>query len=330
MVGYPLAFYSPETSAGFGGYGLIAFRLKNQNDSVKPSQFAINANYTLLNQLSIYAPYQFFLGNKGSYLLSGELGYYEYFYRFFGVGNELPKVTDEFYKVIFPRIKLNGFKRINQTHFIGASYAFDNFNIVERDPEGLLVKDSLTGSSGGVLSGVGPSYRFDSRNNIFFPSKGWFIEFLSVFNEPFLGSTFSYGKVEYVATTYLKDKHANVWALNYTGGFNTGNPPVNDFIQYGGGKAGRGVFRGKYRDRIMNLTQVEYRYTIWKRFGGVAFTSVGGVSDKFSNYALQYTRVNYGLGLRYQLSKSEKINLRLDVGFGDGSPGVYISVGEAF
>ncbi len=41
-------------------------------------------------------------------------------------------------------------------------------------------------------------------------------------------------------------------------------------------------------------------------------------------------KYSYGGGLRVMLSKSEKLNLRLDYGIGEQSSGFYFQLGEAF
>ena len=42
-------------------------------------------------------------------------------------------------------------------------------------------------------------------------------------------------------------------------------------------------------------------------------------------------KYSYGLGLRFLFNKQQKINLRMDIGFGsDGSRGIYFGIQEAF
>jgi hypothetical protein len=37
-----------------------------------------------------------------------------------------------------------------------------------------------------------------------------------------------------------------------------------------------------------------------------------------------------GAGLRFQVDKKERVNIRFDMGFGGGQPGYYLTIGEAF
>ncbi len=326
ISGYPVAFFSPETSWGFGGFAIYAFRFKGDT---LPSQISLGGAYTLRKQVLAYVPFQIYLNNR-SYIFKGELGYYKYFYNFFGVGNNNPTDFEEIYRVDYPRIRLTGLYQVKKNTFAGLSYAFDSFKIVERDTLGILIKDSLTGSGGGRISGIGPSFLFDNRDNIFFPRKGYLIDINSNFHSQVLGAEFNYGKITIDIATYLEDKWKNVWAFNAYTGFNTGNAPFFDLLEHGGGKKGRGYFQGRYRDNTIGLVQAEYRFKVYKRFSATAFGTYGGVSNNYNNYQFKDLRYTVGGGIRFLLNKQEHINIRLDAGFGKNTSGFYLTIGEAF
>lgn len=329
LIGYPLAFYLPETSWGIGAYGITTFRFKNQKASAPPSQVNLLAVYTVLNQLKINAPFKFYINDR-AYIIKGELGYYRYNYQYFGRGNIEPKTNNENYKINYPKLEIVGIKQIAPNIFAGLNYQFQSSDIVKKEENGLLENQDITGANGGVISGIGPSFTYDSRDNVFYPSKGVYVNLNSTFHSAFTGSSFNYGKVAFDISTYIKDKFNNIIGLNYIGAFNTGNPPFNDLSELGGSHKGRGLFLGKYRDKILNLVQIEYRYPIYWRFSGATFASYSGVSNKLSNYSLANNHFNYGTGIRYQLDKKEKINLRLDIATGNQNVYVYITLAEAF
>jgi outer membrane translocation and assembly module TamA len=81
----------------------------------------------------------------------------------------------------------------------------------------------------------------------------------------------------------------------------------------------------------MIIVQTEYRLPLWKRFGLAGFAGGGDVASKLSRFALNDFKTSYGFGLRYAVSPKEKINIRLDWGFGkDPFAGPVITIGEAF
>ena len=99
----------------------------------------------------------------------------------------------------------------------------------------------------------------------------------------------------------------------------------------GGTRRMRGYFEGRFRDRNMLMAQAEYRRELGWNFGIAVFTGFGVVASELHEFEFPTIKPSAGLGLRYQLSKDEKINLRLDYGIGEGgSSGVYLTIGEAF
>lgn len=92
----------------------------------------------------------------------------------------------------------------------------------------------------------------------------------------------------------------------------------------------RGHKSGSLRDRIYVAGQVEYRTHVWRRFGAVVFLGVGDVANEWGDFKLGEFEYSYGVGLRCIFNKKEGINLRADLGFGENTNGLYISVEEAF
>ncbi len=93
----------------------------------------------------------------------------------------------------------------------------------------------------------------------------------------------------------------------------------------------RGYFYGRYRDNFYGMFQAEYRQYFWKRLGFVAFAGAGNVSHNILEYDFSNLKYSYGAGLRFLFNKKEKVNLRMDIGFGnDGNRGIYFGIQEAF
>jgi len=113
----------------------------------------------------------------------------------------------------------------------------------------------------------------------------------------------------------------------------SGDPPFQSLSLLGdSGKQNlmRGYYRGRYRDKNIIVFQTEYRIPLWWRFGAVAFIGVGNVASAFDMFKIKTVKYSYGAGLRFQLDDKEKINLRIDIGFGKETSGFYFTIGEAF
>ena len=82
--------------------------------------------------------------------------------------------------------------------------------------------------------------------------------------------------------------------------------------------------------RNVAATQVEYRFPVKGRLGMVAFTGVGDVFDKTADLELDKLKYTIGTGLRFALNPEEKINIRVDAGYGSEGINFFVVLGEAF
>lgn len=329
FVALPLVFRTPETSWGFGVGAFYAFRPAHLSMDTRPSQLQIGFAYTLLDQLLLYFPFQFFT-RENQFQISGELGYYRFVFDYYGIGNNNPSDFREVFTVKFPRVILQSLHNFNKVHYAGLRYQMDNFVITDTAPGGELENGSIPGSNGGVISGLGLVYQLDTRDNIFDTRTGWFCESALIFNSKILGSSFDYGKLIIEARKFLPISPRQTIGVQSYLELTQGIAPFNDLALMGGTKRMRGYYEGRYRDNHYFMTQVEFRSHLFWRISGVFFGGLGLVSDKLSNIKAQNIRYTFGPGLRFALDKVQRINLRLDYGIAKESTGLYITVTEAF
>jgi len=333
LYGLPLVFFTPETGWGGGAAGGYSFLMYKEKDSGRRSQIQLDFAYTERNQLLVFFPFRLYWDDSVDEAY-GEIGYRNFSDRFYPIGNQHSekeqKQFEEHYRFNFPRVRLNFLKGFNHKHYFGGRYWFDNLSITETEEAGLLSTGEISGSRGGIITGAGLIYQFDTRDNINFTSKGTFFEGVLFSSEKWMGSDFRHQRVylDYRKFIPLSGKH--ILALNAYVRMNFGNIPFDDLALFGGAKRMRGYFEGFYRDKQMVVAQAEYRFPIYWRFGGVAFTSFGSVTDKFSNIKSEFIRPSGGIGLRIRLVPEDKLNLRADFGLGRNTSGFYLTVNEAF
>lgn len=325
----PIAYFTPETDWGFGVVSLFSFRFKGEKKQSRISQFQFGAAYTLRDQLLLYLPFQLYLKDENYYAF-GELGYYKYSYRFFGIGTELPLSNEEVYNVDFPRVRINVMKLTRPNWYVGVRYWFDGYDITELKENGILSSNTITGSEGGTVSSLGFISLVDSRDDYNYPTQGTYFEFVALPNLNAFGSDFEFTRFSADYVKYLS-KEKNVLAINLFGTATLGKPPFNEMALIGGARRMRGYFEGRFRDRNMLMVQAEYRRELRWKLGLVAFTGLGIVSNNITSFESKNSKASGGLGLRYQLSSDERINLRLDYGIGEGgNSGFYLTIVEAF
>ena len=326
---YPIVYYTPETKWGAGAAGILRFKQKSEPDSMRSSNVLFAFTATQLGQIVLGAPFQFWF-NKEKYNIYGEPGYQNVNFYFFGIGNNVPKGYKEKYYSAFPRLRLAALKRIYPHLYAGFRYVFDYTVLTRLNPNGELIKKTIAGSSGGFVSGVGGTVKYDNRDNQFYSTKGYYVELYALTNSKITGSNYRFDKYSLDMATYIALPYKHVLALNAYGIITTGDVPFYHLALLGGEKKMRGIYEGQYRDKDCWVLQAEYRMPLFWRFGAVAFTGVGDVASRVNDFNLKYTQFTYGGGLRYTVDKKQHLNMRLDVGINNQHANYYLTIGEAF
>lgn len=92
----------------------------------------------------------------------------------------------------------------------------------------------------------------------------------------------------------------------------------------------RGYNEGRFVDDVYFAIQLEYRFPLIWRFGGVLFLGVGRVTPKLREFSFFNTKYAGGLGLRFTFLESPQANLRLDFRLSPDGLEIYANVQEAF
>ena len=325
----PVIYYAPETHLAFGVAGLSYFELSKDESAKRPSNIAGLIVYTQRKQFNFELNPDFYL--RGGSHLQTKLTYSDFPDQFYGIGNAMPAKMEEDYTSKNWRFSVEALKKFYRALNLGFQYFFDDTKVVKVKEGGLLASGAVSGSQGGKVSGLGYLITWDSRNSIFYATSGSFHQFSALVFGRTLGSDFTFSRFYFDLRKYLPFSPAHTLALHTRLLFQTGNPPFWRQAQLGGLEIMRGYYQGRYRDKNMICLQAEYRWVplTW-RLGLVGFVDVGDVADKVSHFDLGDFKYTYGFGIRYIFSKVQRLNIRLDVGFGKGTSGVYFNASEAF
>ncbi len=329
LTALPVVFYLPETGLGFGGLGIATFRFKDEFETSRPSSAQLGVSYTTKNQLLVFAPYEFYWDDEKCRIV-GELGFYKYFYNFYGVGINSNDADFDTYDVTFPRFRFSILKEVLPNISLGVGYELDIFSNLGITEGRILEASDLIGKEGGgTVSNIGVQAFYDSRDNIFYPTKGFFIQG-SVFSAAnFLGSSFSYSKFSLDNRFYKTIKGKHILAANlFIANNGEGTPFFN--LNYLGSNRTRGFNDRRYQDNAELSAVLEYRFPISGRFGGAVFGSTGTVASNFSDLFASKYRNAAGLGLRYIINKKDGIRIRVDYGYTAEGGNLYFTIREAF
>mgnify|MGYP005853922275 FL=1 len=338
----PLLYFSPDTRLAFGGFGVYYFKLKSKREGKEPDTFEesstrlsyvkLLADYTQNRQLDVWASWNIFLKDE-SYLGKGEFRYRIFPDRFYGIGNRSEEEDVEKFQYNLFSIKLLLLKKLQKGVFVGVDYQFASFHNFKNEAEGQLLQNNILGARGGNNSGFGLVFLIDTRDNVINASNGTLLEFSSYFYKDFFGSDFGYNNynITYNQYLHLNPAKRHVLAFNTVFNFNAGGTPFMSLATVGNTDILRGYSTNRFRDQNFIGTQAEYRMPLWWRFGLVGFAGVGDVFERLGDVQRDTFKYSVGGGLRFAVNKKERMNIRLDYGFGrDDNRSLYISLTEAF
>jgi hypothetical protein len=298
---------------------------------IKTSKIKFSAWYSRTEQYSIsILPAIFFPGVK-HYYLEGEMKFAKEKSKFYGIGNSTPVSNELIYSIDRNKyyIEFVGkdllFSRLRSGFVM--ELAKDNVNLPISSTYG---NEKITGTEGGINTGFGIVLLLDKRDNIFFPTKNGYYKFLINLYGRILGGIFTYNNYLIDLRHYYSLPNEHVFAFQFYANFTDGTPPFYNLPALGGNKRMRGYFEGRYRDRQYVTAQIEYRKIIWWRLGVAAFYAVGDVAPYIADFRLREFKKAYGAGLRLVFDEEQKVNLRIDMGFGQNTSGIYFSLEEAF
>ena len=92
----------------------------------------------------------------------------------------------------------------------------------------------------------------------------------------------------------------------------------------------RGFYEGRFRDKKYFSLQTEFRTKLFWRFGMVVFAGLGDVAGRFPDFKLTKLKYSYGVGGRFRIDPKEKLDVRVDLGFGKNTSGIYFGIEQAF
>jgi hypothetical protein len=331
FVIFPVIVKSPEYKWG-GGFAGTYFFSQRRDSITRTSNIKAVSFGTVRKQLVFAAEANIYFPSE-KYILHTIASASRFPDKFWGIGNNTASSNLENYAIsqvdIFPQLLRKTF----QDFYVGIGYEYQNVFAFNYNTDGgsLFDKERVTGRYGGHISGPSLLLTWDSRNNAFSSSKGFYAQYLFGSYQNYLGSSFNFTIQNWDIRKYFSLKTKGVLAFQFNMIITDGNVPIRQLTNIGSSSYMRGYYEGRYTDQDLIAAQVEYRSPMWRRFGAVIFARVGKVSPRFPELVdFVNLKPSVGFGLRFAVSPREKLNFRVDAGFGNQSQGTYINMGEAF
>ena len=198
----------------------------------------------------------------------------------------------------------------------------------------------------GWTNSLTPNISYDTRDNVFEPTSGWYHSFSLEKAGGFLGGDYDFTKYNltlrtYISTQFIEDVvdinsmkkitdtlSEGVFALRAMGGIADTDLPSFAAYQVGGMNTVRGYGLGEFSGDKFLVFNVEYRFPLAENFQAVLFGDWGQAWDYKESFNLEDLKFGRGIGVRFDTPLGP---IRLDYGINEEGEGqTYFSIGHTF
>lgn len=171
--------------------------------------------------------------------------------------------------------------------------------------------------------------RYDSRDSYINASRGQVAQLEIESGGSWLAGDYSITSTTFALQTYhVLFYPKTVFAARLRGHVVGGTDlPIHALASVGGNRTLRGCPQDRFLDKAAGVLNLELRFPLYWRFGGVLGLDVGKVFSSASAVSLYDWAVNPLVGLRFYM---DTFLVRADVGFGKETTGFYLNFGQLF
>ena len=323
----PLIITEPAVGGG-GGAALLFFR-----ESIVDAQTRSRAAGQRASPPDIGGLAAFKTGNGSQGFGAGYFGTLaDDRYRFFGAAGKADLNLDLYglggaprrFALSAPFGLVQGLARLGASDwFVGARYVYVGSSVRFAGATPVGISDAQLDAHIGRASLV---VDHDSRDTMFTPSRGTYVELDLGAARPELGSTASFETATLRAYTWLPIGRSTVLGLRGDGQATRGDVPfyARPFI------AIRGIPALRYQGRHTLVAEAELRHNLNPRWAVVGFAGSGKAYASDAPFARDQTAGAVGAGFRYLMARKMGLYAGVDVARGPEDTVVYLQVGSAW
>lgn len=176
------------------------------------------------------------------------------------------------------------------------------------------------------VGGLTPSLTYDSRDSIFTPLNGTFVEVTAGLFSPALGGDGEFQRYSLTAMHFLPLHPDVTMGVRGDATVSSGDVPfyMRPFI------ALRGAPVMRYQGDEVAQVEADVRWQCWKRFSLVGFAGYGAAWNDFTRVDNKLTVVTGGTGFRYEIARAYGLHMGVDLAFGPDVTAIYVQFGSAW
>jgi outer membrane protein assembly factor BamA len=208
--------------------------------------------------------------------------------------------------------------------WIGASYAYAHTGVRFDAPEGTPGRPDTSRTS--REGGVSPSLTVDTRDNMFTPIRGTYVEGRADIFSTSLGGDDDFQRLRVVGMQFVPLKRQVFLGIRGEAAATFGDAPfyLRPFIYQ------RGIPAMRYQGDHFVQIETEVRWQYWKRNSADAFAGGGKTWTGSNSRERSDQAAAGGLGFRYELARAYGIHVGADFAYGPAGHAFYIQIGSAW
>lgn len=167
---------------------------------------------------------------------------------------------------------------------------------------------------------------YDTRDNVFTPTRGVYAETSWLASREALGSTDDFERFQQIVMGWQPLAHGVTLGARGNYAWSSNGTPffLRPFVQL------RGVPAMRYQgDQVASL-EVEARWRFIDRWSGVAFAGGGTTRSTGDNFSTTQNVGSGGVGFRYELARKFGLDVGIDVAHSPGTTAVYLVIGNGW
>lgn len=324
----PVLGAAPETGLQFGA---TALRVVQPPDA-RPTTLQLYAIATARRQVRAFAELDRWT-RQNDWRLLARVEWQRFPLPFYGIGERAPATAKEVYTPQGVLAAATVQRRVAGPLYALGGWRWQDLAVVRTEPNGVIARGGVVGSRGARLGQLVAGALWDTRDDVFTPYRGAFVQATLALADARTGSAFDFRRWVVDARRYVGLGGRRVLAVQGVVEGTQGVGPFDQLSLVGGPAYLRGYERGRFRDAWLAAAQAEYRAPVgrtpwaWALFGGA-----GRVGPSLGR-ALDHGRTlpTYGVGVRRFVFAGSRTSVRVDYARGtDGQTGFYVQLNEAF
>ncbi len=177
-----------------------------------------------------------------------------------------------------------------------------------------------------TLSEASVILNFDTRNNIFTPTKGFLMELSGTYSDTWMGGEDLYGRITTRLIGYLPASKKAFLGVRQENAFTVGGVPfyARPIIML------RGAPLMKYQDKNTTVMEAEINWNVYKRWNLVGFTGMGNAFSSFEDFNNGKSVASIGTGFRYLLARKFGMQMGMDFAQSTDDFAFYFVIGTSW